>query len=114
MRKLLTIVAAAAVVVLPVGAAYAGDDTYTNTTTPGGDNEDNNPGNHGTPGSGTEVEGRVEQPAPAPTDTPAVSDTGTLPVTGGDIVGLLVIGAGATAAGTVLVRQSRRRAAPAA
>lgn len=33
----------------------------------------------------------------------------TLPFTGGDVAGMAVIGAGAVLAGTVLVRQSRRR-----
>jgi uncharacterized surface anchored protein len=33
----------------------------------------------------------------------------TLPFTGGDVTGLALIGVGAVAAGTVFVRQSRRR-----
>lgn len=37
--------------------------------------------------------------------------TGSLPITGGDAVGLAVIGAAAVATGTVLVRRSRRDAA---
>ena len=35
----------------------------------------------------------------------------TLPVTGGDIAGLVAVGAGAIATGTVLVRRSRTRTA---
>lgn len=35
----------------------------------------------------------------------------TLPVTGGDIAGLVVVGAGAIATGTILVRRSRARTA---
>lgn len=38
----------------------------------------------------------------------AVDESGDLPVTGGDLVGLTVIGLGAVGAGTVFVRRSRR------
>lgn len=44
--------------------------------------------------------------ATAPTDVAG----GSLPVTGGDIVGLTVIGAAAVGTGVVLVRRSRRTA----
>lgn len=52
---------------------------------------------------------------PPPPQTPTnsqvrASQTSTLPFTGGDVVGLAVIGAGAALAGTVLVRRSRRAA----
>jgi hypothetical protein len=49
-----------------------------------------------------------------PTETNAAvranTQSSTLPFTGGDVVGLAVIGAGAALAGTVLVRRSRRTA----
>ncbi len=37
------------------------------------------------------------------------SNSASLPFTGGDAAGLAIIGIGAVAAGTVIVRQSRRR-----
>ncbi len=37
--------------------------------------------------------------------------SGTLPFTGGDVVGISLLGAGLAAGGTVLVRMNRRRAA---
>jgi LPXTG-motif cell wall-anchored protein len=43
-------------------------------------------------------------------DVAARTQTSTLPLTGGDVVGLAVIGAGAALAGTVMVRKSRRTA----
>jgi hypothetical protein len=53
---------------------------------------------------------------PPPTDSTntqvrASTQTSTLPFTGGDVVGLAVIGAGAALAGTVMVRRSRSLAA---
>jgi hypothetical protein len=50
-----------------------------------------------------------------PTPTTAVSATttsndGSLPFTGGDVVGLSLIGIGAVAGGTALVRSGRRKA----
>jgi hypothetical protein len=48
---------------------------------------------------------------PTPSGTSAVrastTSQSTLPFTGGDVIGLAVIGAGAALAGTVLVRRSR-------
>ncbi|HEY5015011.1 MAG TPA: hypothetical protein VIK61_20160 [Acidimicrobiia bacterium] len=38
------------------------------------------------------------------------SNTGSLPFTGGDVVGLSLIGIGAVAGGTALVRSGRRKA----
>jgi hypothetical protein len=38
----------------------------------------------------------------------ATRGSSTLPFTGGDVVGLALIGAGAAIAGTVMVRRSRR------
>ena len=40
----------------------------------------------------------------------AKTQTNTLPFTGGDVAGIAAIGVGAAAAGTVLVRRSRRHA----
>ena len=49
-----------------------------------------------------------------PTQTTAVSsktsNEGSLPFTGGDVVGLSLIGIGAVAGGTALVRSGRRKA----
>jgi hypothetical protein len=39
----------------------------------------------------------------------ATSDGGSLPFTGGDVVGLALIGVGAVAGGTALARSGRRR-----
>ena len=51
---------------------------------------------------------------PTPTDTDVAGTTrtsqSTLPFTGGDVIGLAVIGAGAALAGTVMVRRSKRLA----
>ena len=61
----------------------------------------------------TEVEGVQLVRAPDPTvrvlDVTTAAPAGTtLPVTGGDIAGLTVMGLGAVGVGTVLVRRSRR------
>ena len=72
-----------AATVIPAGAAMAAD--YPNPPTP--------------------------SPSVSPNDTSNVAartQTSTLPFTGGDVVGLAVIGAGAALAGTVMVRRSRR------
>jgi LPXTG-motif cell wall-anchored protein len=44
------------------------------------------------------------------TQVQASTQTSTLPLTGGDVMGLAAIGVGAALAGTVLVRRSRRTA----
>jgi hypothetical protein len=65
--------------------------------------------------AGTQVCGNVITPPNRPTD-PDVgsSDTGrSLPFTGGDVAGLVVVGVAALGAGTVLVRVSRRSPQPA-
>jgi LPXTG-motif cell wall-anchored protein len=54
---------------------------------------------------------QVAAPTPAPPPAPVASASPTLPVTGGDMVALTGIGAGAVLAGAALVR-SRRRLAP--
>lgn len=46
--------------------------------------------------------------------TTATRDPGSLAVTGGDIVGLVALGAGAVGAGTFLVRRGRTRSTGAA
>jgi hypothetical protein len=43
--------------------------------------------------------------------TPADSSGGSLPFTGGDVVGLALIGVGAVAGGAALARSSKRRSA---
>jgi hypothetical protein len=55
----------------------------------------------------------TENTAVVPTSAAAVSSTsenGSLPFTGGDVVGLSLIGIGAVAGGTALVRSGRRKA----
>jgi hypothetical protein len=49
-------------------------------------------------------------PTPSDNSTVRASTTSqsTLPFTGGDVIGLAVIGAGAALAGTVMVRRSKR------
>lgn len=54
----------------------------------------------------------VAAPTPAPTPAPVATTSPSLPVTGGDMVALTGIGAGAVLAGAVIVR-GRRRFAPA-
>lgn len=69
---------------------------------PGG-GEAGAPGEAETGGGGEVAAGGAETGAAG-----AAAPSGTLPVTGGDIAGLALIGAGAVAAGAVLVRRSRR------
>ena len=54
---------------------------------------------------------QVEVPEEAPAPAAQQSPSGSLPFTGGDVVGMTVIGAGAIALGTVLVRRSKRSGA---
>jgi LPXTG-motif cell wall-anchored protein len=71
------------------GAAGAEGCTYPATCSPNGDQS-----------------GQVDQ---AQVDASTASTGGgTLPVTGGDVLGMAAIGAGALAAGAVLVRRNRR------
>lgn len=56
-----------------------------------------------------EVLGTVQEQQPAPVAVIAAQEE-TLPVTGGDIIGLTLLGGGLVAGGVVLVRRSRRTA----
>jgi uncharacterized surface anchored protein len=60
------------------------------------------PGNNCTPTDPSDPGATTVQGATA-------AKSSTLPFTGGDVTGLALIGVGAVAAGTVFVRQSRRR-----
>ncbi len=86
--KLVRITAAAGIVagsMIPAGAAF---------------------GVYGDPGSG--------DPGSGGADNPGGSESGdSLPFTGGDIVGLTLIGGGLALGGTLLARSGRRRAVPA-
>jgi hypothetical protein len=75
-----------AATVIPASAAMAADYPNNNGSTPP------------TPSESSTVSG-------------ATTSQSTLPFTGGDVIGLAVIGAGAALAGTVLVRRSKRLAA---
>ena len=94
--KALRLVAAggvAAAVMLP-GAAMA------QTGCPYGSGECNPPNTSGgNPGSGNSATG-----------SEGSDSGGSLPLTGGDVVGLALIGAGAVVGGTALARSGRRRA----
>jgi hypothetical protein len=119
-------------------AAIAGAETYTNPDTPNvGSHDDHQPGtvddsNTDTPRGeeGGEVLGESsENPSaeegtsspggaggavlPATAEAPAAAaaetaPSGSLPFTGGDVVGMTIIGLGAVGLGTVLVRRSRK------
>jgi LPXTG-motif cell wall-anchored protein len=51
----------------------------------------------------------TESQGGGPTSTSQTSSSGTLPLTGGDAIGLALIGAGAVVGGTVLARSGRRK-----
>ncbi|MGD9797549.1 MAG: LPXTG cell wall anchor domain-containing protein [Acidimicrobiia bacterium] len=77
---------------LPAGAAAAAEScTYPATCEPTGQPQ-------------TEVKAGSQSTTRA---EPAAASA-TLPVTGGDVVGMTVLGAGALAVGTILVRRSRK------
>lgn len=59
------------------------------------------------------VLGEQFETRPAVASTGAQVKAGSLAVTGGDIVGLTIIGAGAIGVGTLLVRRTRRAPQPA-
>jgi hypothetical protein len=50
-------------------------------------------------------------PVPTTKVSAQTSNAGSLPFTGGDVVGLSLVGIGAVAGGTALVRSGRRKAA---
>jgi hypothetical protein len=131
--KILTKAAAGALLVVATTfptAAIAGAESYTNPHTPhhpGTDTPDK-PDTDTPRGEGGEVlptdsekpvdEGTSNPGGPAGAEVlpstaaaPAAAETaptGTLPFTGGDVVGMTAIGLGAVAVGTVLVRRSRK------
>lgn len=75
------------------------------------DNEEVLPTDEVAPGGETGgAPAQAEVPAAAAQEAPS----GGLPLTGGDVVGMTIIGAGAVAIGTVLVRRSKRAGAAAA
>ncbi len=60
--------------------------------------------------AGSEELSRVSDPvAETVVESETVESAGTLPVTGGDLLGLSAMGLGAIGAGTFFVRRSRRR-----
>jgi hypothetical protein len=62
-----------------------------------------------TPGNTTATAPPNDPPDPKdPGDDSTPSNRGSLPLTGGDAIGLALLGAGAVGAGTVLARVSRR------
>jgi len=106
---------------LPLGATAsaqactAGDDYCTppNVDDNGAEVE---PGDSEAP-TGGPIDVEVPTGGPAQVETqpqPAAAPTGGLPLTGGDVLGMAGIGAGAVAIGTVLVRRSKRSSAAAA
>ena len=110
-RKLAAIGVLAVGLTLPLGSVASAqqctaDEDYCNPDTPEVD-------------AGAEV---LPEEVVAPTGAPAQAEvpvaeeapSGNLPLTGGDVLGMTVIGAGAIAVGTVLVRRSKRTDAAAA
>ncbi|HEX2039104.1 MAG TPA: hypothetical protein VHF47_05135 [Acidimicrobiales bacterium] len=63
-------------------------------------------------GAEVEVRGVELERAPAPVSVRGAqeSDSGALPLTGGDLVGMALFGAGAVAFGSVLLRRGRTEA----
>ena len=102
--KLRSVVAGAAFAVALIGAPVAaGAQGYPGGTTEVRDSNES-----------SVLDNAVENPAPAVANTSTSSaPTNTLPVTGGDVVGLVLIGGGLVAGGTVLVRRARRSPQPA-
>jgi len=96
-----------------VEESATGDEVECNEVRGGGaesgegvlDSSEGAPGSAETDATGGAGEG--ESPAAAQQTAPS----GSLPITGGDVVGMTIIGAGALAVGTVLVRRSRKSAA---
>jgi hypothetical protein len=103
-RRALRIMAAGAVAAAVLAPAAAVGQEYptpnsvpTVSADPGGSNPGASRPDAGARSRGTETSGTG-------------SDSGTLPVTGGDAAGLALIGLGITGAGLVLVRLARRPA----
>jgi LPXTG-motif cell wall-anchored protein len=98
------LVTAAGAVILPATAAHA----QCPTNAAGGSCTAPSPAVSGTGGS-TGAPPPAGEPAPAVQATQSPAGT-SLPLTGGDVAGLSVIGIGLLAGGTVLVRRARARA----
>jgi LPXTG-motif cell wall-anchored protein len=98
MKTKITVVAAAFLLGLGIGAPIASayplqhKDETTTTTDPGDETTTTTP----IADPGQQLAGEATQAS------------GSLPVTGGDVVGIALLGAGAVAAGTVLVRRTRK------
>jgi hypothetical protein len=90
---------------------HPGTDTPDKPDTPGGEvlpSDSENPVEEGTSSPGGPAGAEV---LPSSDEAPAAAESapsGTLPFTGGDVVGMPAIGLGAVAVGTVLVRRSRK------
>jgi hypothetical protein len=66
-------------------------------------------GSAGGPATAEQTPSGVPVGAPAAAETtPAAAPSGSLPFTGGDVVGMTIIGAGALGLGTVLVRRTKK------
>jgi LPXTG-motif cell wall-anchored protein len=96
-KRAAALIGLTAAFVFPAGMAVAStpapDCTYPATCPPSG--------------TGGEVEAQ-NQTRTQPTDPVVQASGATLPVTGGDVAGLAVLGGGAFAVGAVLVRRNRR------
>ena len=101
---------------LPLGTGVASaqqckvDDDYCNPDTPEVDDSDAEVLPEDVVAKPAQAEIPEEAAVPAAQEAPS----GSLPLTGGDVVGMSIIGAGAIAVGTVLVRRSKRTGAAAA
>jgi LPXTG-motif cell wall-anchored protein len=95
---------------VPALAAQTAYPLQTATTVAGdtGDTGDTGEtGKTGDTGTGDTADTGDQETAGAAADRSGQA-AGSLPVTGGDVIGLTLLGAGALAAGTVLVRRTRR------
>ena len=91
------------------GDRYCSPDTPTNPATDSGTDTDVSPGSAEAPATGTETDGAPAGELPISDELPATAEapSGSLPITGSDVVGIAAIGAAALGLGTVLVRRSR-------
>ena len=100
---------------LPLGTGVASaqqcnvDDDYCNPDTPEVESD-----SEVLPEETVAKPAQVEVPEEAAVPAAQEAPSGSLPLTGGDVVGMSIIGAGAIAVGTVLVRRSKRSGAAAA